>query len=189
MVAAARVTHTLSESLVRKFSPRAIAHPGSRSHRPRSSSASPARGARRTLPIEFVNALAAATSDRGTHLLKLSNQCFERAIAGSAGGVEPQVQLFEAAYLALASAESEPQGFHGPLPTELLIARAAANLEMHLEDVVLSQQLASVYAFSGWDEFSTRTLGDWCMRVRGAVANAESESCGDGRLELRRDDE
>jgi hypothetical protein len=163
---------------VRKFSPPTIVYPASRIHRPRSHNASSVYRNRRTLPREFVAALAAATSDRGIRLLTLSNQCFERAIANPVASVQPQLKLFESAYLALASAESELQGHHGPLPTELLIARAAVNLDMRLEDVVLCQQLAGVYAYARWDEFSVQTLGAWCRRIRRAVASSGSEPFG-----------
>jgi hypothetical protein len=60
---------------------------------------------------------------------------------------------------------------------------------MFLEDVVLSQQLASIYAFSGWHEFSMATLGAWCQRVRLAVSNAQTDHCDDGRAGLDRDGE
>jgi len=174
---------------VRKFSPPSVVHPGSRIHRPGSRSASPVYRNPRTLPSEFVAALAVTTSDRSIRLLTLSNQCFERAIANPVASVRPQLKLFEAAYLALASAESEPQGSHGPLPTELLIARAAMNLDMRLEDVVLCQQLAGVYAYARWDEFSVDTLKAWCKRIRRAVASAGSAPYGESHARLRCDDE
>ena len=164
---------------MRKLSPRAIAKPPSRIHRPRPHGAPPVLRDRRTLPCEFVAALAAATSDRGIRLLTLSNQCFERAIATPVASVQPQLKLFESAYLALASGESTLPDGHGPLPTELLIARAAMNLDTRLEDVVLCQQLAGVYAYARWDEFSVETLRAWCKRIRGAVASAGSASNGE----------
>jgi len=174
---------------VRKFSPPSVAYTSSRIHRPRSHNASPVYRNRRTLPSEFVAALAATNSDRGIRLLTLSNQCFERTIANPVASVQPQLKLFESAYLALASAEAEPQGQHGTLPTELLIARAAVNLDMRLEDVVLCQQLAGVYAYTRWDEFSAQTLSAWCKRIRKAVASAGSEPYDGALSGLCRNDE
>jgi hypothetical protein len=189
MVAVARVNDTLSESPVRKFSQPSFVHLRSRIHRPRSRPPSHVLRDTRTLPTEFVTALAAATSDRAGRLLTLSNQCFERAIGNPVASVQPQLKLFEAAYLAFASAESEPQGSHGSLPTELLIARAAVNLDMRLEDVVLSQQLAGVYAYARWDEFSVDTLRAWCKRIRRAVASAGSVPYCESHARLRCGDE
>ncbi len=152
----------------------------------RSTHAPPSTSSHRTLSDELVVALASTSSDRAVRLLELSNQRFVGAqgVASSrSGGAESQILLFESAYLALASAESKPPGSHGPLPTELLIARSTVYLDMFLEDVVLTQQLASIYAFTGWHEFSLVTLGAWCQRVRLAVSNAQSGHCDDGRTE------
>jgi hypothetical protein len=155
----------------------------------RSSEAPPSTSNRRALSDELVLALASSSSDRAIRLLELSNQRFaiaQGAATSRSVGSERQILLFESAYLALASAESEPPGSHGPLPTELLIARSTVHLDMFLEDVVLTQQLASIYAFAGWHEFSMATLGAWCQRVRLAVSNAQSDHCDDGRAGLDR---
>lgn len=171
---------------------RSVPRVSARQRQTRPTAAPPSTSSRRTLSDELVVALASTGSDRGIRLLELSNQRFasaQGAASTHSGRAEPQVLLFESAYLALASAESEPPGSHGPLPTELLIAKAAALLEMFLEDVVLTQQLASIYAFAGWEEFSLITLGAWCQRVRLAVSNAQSGHCDDGRTEPDHDGE
>lgn len=182
----------MSGALVRYVFSRSVPRIRARQQQARSPDTPPSTSSRRTLSGELVLALASTSSDRAIRLLELSNRRFARAQEAAAprsGDAEPQILLFESAYLALASAETEPPGRHGPLPTELLIARSTVHLDMFLEDVVLTQQLASIYAFSGWHEFSLVTLGAWCQRVRLAVSNAQSDHSDDGRAEADRDGE